>query len=489
MRAHQVRPPAMLLGCLTATLMVVGCSGDSASAPLEDLISMCHVVGATGSVISVPSSQLAAHRSQGDYPTQLSVSATASAVQDSVHFTRIGDALAVARAGRLARSELTSAACPITISVAAGLVRGDAAPNADPTLEHFPIIIDVPAIAVVGAMKMQVDASGRALGTAEGAIATTMSPINPLPIVGGTSSQTGASVPIFMVNGHPGGSAGNEVTIQGFILRSGHEGIDTIPGGQGVQSMRVSGLAVRGNKFEAFFTEAIDLRASSATVDVNHLSGSSGACDLCVAGPGDYKITGNRLLAGGIPGILIVPALILPVVSDVEQFTLPTASTVTASVSNNEVRDHLRKPVGVGVRVGAVGIGAPNVAGHSVVTIANNALTNNNFAIILDAAFPVATSTLRGDIDVTLSQNVLQLSCQVDLLVSFSRHTTALGLANAAYLKGSTYALTLNGNTSWANAWFSDPTGFSNTLMVDGQAIPNGARATYDAKRTCPPLP
>ena len=38
---------------------------------------------------------------------------------------------------------------------------------------------------------------------------------------------------------------------------------------------------------------------------------------------------------------------------------------------------------------------------------------------------------------------------------------------------------------SWADAWFGHPAGFGNTLIVDGNVIPNGGRQFYSAT-TCP---
>ena len=257
--------------------------------------------------------------------------------------------------------------------------------------------------------------------------------------------------------------------------------------GKGVLALRVINLEIRGNRFETGFTEPIDLRAGIGFVDGNQLGGvsSTGTCDVCIAGPGDFTIVNNLILAGGIPGTLSVPAVVLPVPPGVEQSVLPTASTITAEIANNEVRDHLRVPVGVGVRVGAVGINAPNVIGSSRMNVHDNSLIHNNFAVIVEAAFPVANTALRGDADVTLIHNELQASCQTNLLVSFSRHTTALGLSNVPYLKNSAYRLTLNGNVDWTDAWYSDPDGLGNTLTVDGVTIPNGARQQYDGSKKC----
>jgi hypothetical protein len=289
-----------------------------------------------------------------------------------------------------------------------------------------------------------------------------------------------------MINGHPGGSRGDGVEIRGFAFQSGHVGVDAGFGGVAVLTLRVTGLAITGNRVEAGFSEGIDLRVSDGLVAQNHLSGGAGTCDVCLAGPGSYRAEGNRLLAGGIPGILIVPTTLLPVPSGVEQYTLPATALVTASVVNNEVQDHLRKPVGVGVRVGAVGVGAPNVAGDAHVEIRNNTLRHNTFALIVEAAFPVANTALRGDINVTLGNNVLEQSCQASLLVSLSRHTTGLGLSNLPYLRNSTFRLALGGDLAWEDAWFSHPAGYGNTLIVDGNGIPNGAQVAYDPNKVCP---
>jgi hypothetical protein len=303
-----------------------------------------------------------------------------------------------------------------------------------------------------------------------GPLATTLSPIEPLP------------TPLIIANGHPGGSAGNGLTIEGFVLQSGQK---KEAGGQAVFGMRVSGLTIRGNRIEEKFSESIDLRAASAVVEENHLGGGGGTCDICLAGPGVYRVSSNRLLAGGIPGIITVPATGLDTPFDVEQYDLPAAAEVTAEIRNNEVRDHRFVPVGVGIRVAGIGPFASDVHGSSHVTIRDNLLVNNRFALMIEAAFPEPETELRSDIDVTLGGNVMQQSCQADLLVSFARHTTGLGIFEGAYLRSSTYRVTLGGDLSWSDVWFSHPDGFGNTLVVDGQTIPNGTRQFHDPD-TCP---
>jgi hypothetical protein len=193
-------------------------------------------------------------------------------------------------------------------------------------------------------------------------------------------------------------------------------------------------------------------------------------------------------LAGGIPGILMVSTTLLPVPAIVEQYVLPVSAAMTATVTNNEVRDHLRKPVGVGLRVGALGVGSPGVLGSTTVIARDNNLVNNNFGMIVEAAFPVAGTALKGDVNLTMSGNTFSMSCQNNFLVSFSRHTTGLGLTNLPYLRNSNYTISLGGNLNWGDVWFAHPAGFGNVLTVDGVDQPNGSHTAYDANKTCPPL-
>lgn len=107
--------------------------------------------------------------------------------------------------------------------------------------------------------------------------------------------------------------------------------------------------------------------------------------------------------------------------------------------------------------------------------------------MIVHASFTVAGTDRKSDVDVTLGGNVIQPSCQAKLLVSLSRNTTALGLKAFPYLLNSSFALTLNGDLNWSEAWYSHPNGFGNTLTVDGQTIANGSRQFY-TETACPGL-
>lgn len=452
---------------------------EAASSSMAQKASVCHMSGAQPQILEVGVAAVPAHLAHGDYVATLRVDRLTAPTVDGIHYQRIGDALGAARAGRLARGELLSGACRITILISAEAYPGSTAP-ASPQDERFPLIVDVPDITLRGALVMQADASGRAGGATPGGEETVLSPTEGLPAVGTLST------PVIIANAHPGGSAGHGLTVEGLVFRSGHTGGSA--GGQGILSVRVRDLLVRGNRFEAGFTESIDLRATSGDVALNQLGGTAGTCDICLAGPGRYRAIGNKLAAGGIPGITVSGMVGLPVPAGVEPLALAATAETWAEVRNNEVRDHGRAPVGVGLRVEAVGTMAPDVHNTIRAILQDNLLVNNRFGIIVHGGFPLAGSLLRSDVDVTLRGNTIQQSCQTKLLVSLPRHQRTLGL-NAAlpYLLNSTFRLDLGGNLSWDEAWFGHEAGFGNTLLVDGEAIANGSRQFYSAAG-CPGL-
>jgi hypothetical protein len=468
-------------GVLGAALILASCSGEPPTgandAPLSadqasaSRTSVCHRTGPSGVILTVPRPALTAHLRHGDYLTSLVVSHTSGQPDDDTHFYRIGDALAAARAGRLARGEGRTAACRITITVAAGNFRGTTGGATGRDLEHFPLVVDVPELTLRGATVMQLDAKGRATG---GAVdqSTSLTPIEPLGSLD--------IVPLILANGHPGGSAGHGFTVEGFVMRSGWGNLGS--GSFAVLGVRVRRLIIRGNRFEAGFDVPIDLRETSASIERNHISGT-GLCDICLAGPGDFKVTSNRLMRGALEGILTTPAIGVPSAPGVEPTIPPANALLTAEITNNEVRDHRRLPSGAGIRIGAIGLGAPDTHGTSHVTIRDNLLVNDTFAMMVEGSFPGEKS--RGDIDVTLGGNVFRRSCQADLLVGFARHTTALGLNEDSYMVNSTYRLSLGGDLPFGAAWFSNPTGFGNTLIVDGRTIAHGSRRFFD-EESCP---
>ncbi|MEO5826836.1 MAG: hypothetical protein ABIR59_13180 [Gemmatimonadales bacterium] len=480
---------------LWAVVGTVSCTAEELSAPSAPQaaalrvdrpdVTICHVPASSPAILVVSMAALRAHEAHGDYVARLEVG-DGSASNDGVHFARISDALAAARATRIAHDELENAACRVTIVVSAGVRPATTRPTIDPAIEQLPFIIDVPDITIRGALQMQVDETGRATGLGNATGTTTIAPSPALIIVGGIGSTSGAPEPIFIVNAHPVGSKGHGAVIEGFTLQSGRLPSDPQIGGFGVFALRVNGLVVRGNRFDGGLSSGADLRASHATVERNYLSGRGGSCDICLAGPGAYVARDNRMIGGGVPGVLILPTVLLGVLPSVEQYELPTSAIVTADIVNNEVRDHRREPVGVGLRIGAVGVGAPNVAGLTKVKLTDNLLVNNTFGIIVEAGFPRAATLLRGDIELTTSGNVILASCQRDLLVSLASSQTGLGIQAGPYLLRSSYALMLGGDLSWPAAWYSHPAGFGNTLTVNGAVIPNGVQRAYDPARVCP---
>ena len=472
--------PLLLLGFLGTVALMAACSGDTPTAPEADppslaqaitgTFSICHTTGAAGgSIIQVTAAELAAHQRHGDYVTRVFVSHAADQPSDAAHFRRIVDAVDAARAVRSSHHELQSAPCRITIVVAAGVYRGtDEFANTSKNLEHFPYVIDMPDITLRGALVMALDASGRATGASSTHETTTLAPIRALSDVDGGGG-------LFFVVGDPTGSAGNGFTLEGFALRSGRApGPDAV--GTGLLSFDVRNLIIRGNRLEGFF-ETIDLRGSSGLVKANHLK-DGGQCDICIAGPGTYRVADNRLLAGGTHGIFTSPAI------NTEP-EVPTTSEVVADISNNVVRDHRKEPISAGIRVGAVGLGAPNIRGTSHIHVRDNLLVNNNFGLMIDALFPRPGTELKGDVDLNASGNVVRQSCQAPLFVAFARHTTALAGDGLPYLLNSTYRLSLGGDLRFSDAWFSNPKGLGNTLRVNGRLIAHTTRQFFDPT-TCP---
>ena len=473
-RAAAVIGAALLTSCADVPTLLPTSDAASSRAAAAGKADVCHKPDKGGQILRIGLPALAGHLAHGDYVSTLLVSHDAGHAPDGAHFATIGAALASAAASRTAAGELVAGACRITILVSAGTYRGTVG-TASGALEHFPLIVDVPDITLRGALVMALDEDGRATGESTTGEETVLSPVEPLPFVDLLST------PIIVANAHPGGSAGNGLVVEGFVFQSGHQPLVAPGGGQAVLSLRATGLTIRGNRVEGGFTESFDLRAGSGDVIENHLSGTAGTCDVCLAGPGTYSARGNRLLAGGIPGIGATPIVSIPVPPGVEPYVLPATAEVWVDIRNNEVRDHQRTPVGVGIRMDAVGVGAPNVHGSVHAVVQDNLLVNNRFGMIVHGAFPVANTLRRGDVEMTLGGNAFQGTCQVNLYVAFSRHTFGLGLpTNATRLQNSTFRLTLNGDVSWDDAWFYHPAGFGNTLVVDGSEIPNGTRHFYD---------
>lgn len=472
---------------LLAIGLAAACSRDTPTGvtidPVGDhtpKIDVCHHSGASANIVSVSVNSLPAHLAHGDYVTTLYVSHASDSPVDDWHFRRIGDALKAVRAVRVAGNELVNAACRITVMVSDGVYEGTVTGDSSGDIEQFPLIVDVPDVSLHGVFEMELDSDGRATGDTDPyGGETTLQPMEPLPTIGG------APIPIILANAHPDGSAGNGLTVEGFVFHSGHDP-DMDFGGQAVLSLRATGLVFRGNRFEGGFDQTLDLRAGDAEVQGNSFWGTAD-CDICLSGPGNFTATDNRVRAGGIAGIILSGAVNLPVPPGIEPFESPATAETRFSVSNNEVDDHTMVPVGTGIRVDAVGVGAPNVYNTIHADVLENQLTNDRFGVIVHAGFPVAGTALRSDVDVTLYGNHSLRTCEASLLVSFSRHQAALGLKTLPALVNSTFRVVLAGDQSWNDAWYSNPAGLGNTLIVDGTTIPSGTRQFYDPSG-CPAL-
>jgi hypothetical protein len=445
---------------------------------------VCHGAGPHSRLLEVPSSALESHRRHGDYVARLEVDPADPTIGDGVRFARITDALDVARAIRVARNEVESAACRITIDVAPGVFTGSFDPGVPAHLERFPLLIDVPAITLRGAFRMAVDGQGRATGESRSGQATTLASDRPIVFSPGTEAMV-------LVAGHPGGFRGNDVAIEGLEFRAPSAGGNS--GGVAILSLRVTGLAIRGNRFDPGLTTGADLRATSAHVTLNFATDLGLNCTLCLAGPGDYLALGNRLLNGGLGGIYVSAAVDhLPFslgsapVADVEPYVLPATASVNAELINNDIRGHVRRPIGFAVRILALGPASSDVRQSSRVYLTDNELTGNTFGLILDAGFPKSGTLLRGDLDVSLRGNRISGNCLNNLLVAFTRHTGALGTTTNPYLLDSSYRVRLGGDLPWSEAWYSNPDGQGNTLRVDGAVIGPGANVAYDPTHVCP---
>lgn len=452
--------------------------------PRREPVVVCHRVGRFSLPLRIGEGALEAHLAHGDYVTQLYVDPGQSMPSDGVRYEAITAALDAARAVRVGRDEKEHAACRITIDVAAGTYTGSFDPGAAASMERFPLLVDMPDITLHGAFRMEVDRQGRATGenrsAGSGTILTPDRPIDFLPL----------TEALILVADNPAGFRGNGAIIDGFDFRSGHDaGTD---GGLGILSLRVTGLVVRGNRFERGLTSATDLRATSALVAFNYGEGLGLNCGLCLVGPGRYIAIGNRLIDGGLGGIYAGAAVAhLPFSlgandgAQVEPYTLPSSASADAVILNNEIRGHGRLPVGFAVRILALGPSSAAVPQSTKVFLGGNSFTGNTFGVILDAGFPQGTALRKGDLDVTLRHNTISGSCQANLLVAFTRHTGALGVTSNPYLQNSNFRVSLGGDLAWSDAWYSNPDGNGNTLVVDGDAVAPGQRVAYDPTKVC----
>jgi hypothetical protein len=156
----------------------------------------------------------------------------------------------------------------------------------------------------------------------------------------------------------------------------------------------------------------------------------------------------------------------------VAPYVAPAVAADTASINNNDISNqrHHTNGFGTGIRLVTFSSGAAvNTAQSGKIRLSRNTLFQNTFAISIDANTPLnASPTVPGNIDVTLTKNVIGPSCRNNLLVSFTRISHTLGTTTQGYLLNSTYTVSLGGDTPWSSAWYDNPSGNGDTLRVDG---------------------
>src|SRR5258708_39937731 len=102
---------ATVLASIALLAGIVSCTSDSPNAPITsgEQITVCHQPSSAPTLVEIPASELLAHWADGDYVAQLIVDKNGRA-GDGIHFRRITDALASARALRISRDELQAGA-------------------------------------------------------------------------------------------------------------------------------------------------------------------------------------------------------------------------------------------------------------------------------------------------------------------------------------------------------------------------------------------
>ena len=120
---------ALLGACSTDAPTSIGMATDvmragHTVAPPAGKVDVCHRPAAAANILRIGGDGLADHLAHGDYIATLLVSHDPGQPPEAANFTTIGAALAAARASRISANETLTAACRITILVAAGRYEG-----------------------------------------------------------------------------------------------------------------------------------------------------------------------------------------------------------------------------------------------------------------------------------------------------------------------------------------------------------------------------
>ena len=427
-------------------------------------VHICHVADPAGaSIISVSMNALPAHLAHGDYVSEYSV-AKQNQPGDGIHFQRITNALDNVRSLRRDRGETRTAACRITIDVAADAFTGSFTTSSDTTLERLPLVFDVPLVTLHGALQMKSDAAGRPAGELL-SDATSLGPNNPM-----LNNQA-----LVLVIEAADGSTGTGTTIDGFDFLSGQPPSSTSNAGFGIVSMRVRDLTINNNRFATLLSSALDLRATSAGITNNYAERLGTACGFCIGGPGVLKIANNTVRNGGRVGILLTPvSTALP--SGVMAYVPDEFDSIRAEISGNLVSGHDHHSAGLGTGIRIFTSGAPATQSAALIDFRNNDVLDNSFGVMIDGATPGPST--RGDAVVNFTGNTISGSCRSDLFVSFTGPNHALTAGNNTtgnYLRNSTYTIVRNGDVTDAHTLIDHPAGYANTLIIDGDTIANTA--------------
>jgi hypothetical protein len=179
-----------------------------------------------------------------------------------------------------------------------------------------------------------------------------------------------------------------------------------------------------------FALTGIDAQASSGYIKRSYVTGV-GACGICVsagtsASPANVNVLNNRSVMNGAGGLLL-QGTSFPLVE--------VSESLQAQVNNNDLSQNTTAPQGFGVRVIALAqtVPLPQVAGKATISLNGNRLTNNRYALVVDAGFPrrnalpwpsatcLDTRTFTGQLSVSLNDNVIGPSSVTPALVSFTR--------------------------------------------------------------------
>ena len=405
-------------------------------------------------------------------------------------FRRITDALKLARCIRQAEGNFISAEEPLEIRVAPGEYIGtysEADLAADETLEALPIILNVPNLILQGSTTPELDDDGRPTGEVTGP-ETVISSVEPL-------APFDFEILLFITD-TTDGMAGNQTTIEGFTLLSGHSGEESDFGGTGIDGRRVEDYVIRQNIIRQGFYLAMGTIDSNGEMSTNYMTNTE-TCAICsYAADGTVDILSNRIL-NSLGGILLAPTtqhfpFTLGAQAEefsVDPFETPAVAHFDGTIINNDVSGHNIAPnFSFGIRLMMYGFGSPpHVIEQSLSSVVrDNTIHNNAFGVHVDAGFAERNElTPLGDFRGTFGGNDVLGNCRTSMLVTFTRNSATLfpdQLSRRPYLQDSTYAITFEDDV-FADRWIDHPVEdpidgrvLNNVYLENGETVAPGTR-------------